>query len=40
MVAVPSRATVHFYNSDDDIDTFVEAIWRNRGRFHPDIRPS
>ncbi|HEX5459005.1 MAG TPA: aminotransferase class V-fold PLP-dependent enzyme [Steroidobacteraceae bacterium] len=28
------RATVHFYNSEDDIDRFVEAMAGHRDRFH------
>jgi selenocysteine lyase/cysteine desulfurase len=30
------RATIHFYNSDDDIDTFVEAMKGQRALFHPE----
>jgi selenocysteine lyase/cysteine desulfurase len=29
------RATVHFYNSEDDIDAFVAAMKRGRPDFHP-----
>jgi selenocysteine lyase/cysteine desulfurase len=29
------RATVHFYNSDDDIDAFVAAMHSARAEFHP-----
>ena len=29
------RATIHFYNSEDDIDTFVAALKANRAEFHP-----
>ncbi len=29
------RATVHFYNSEDDIDRFVEALAGHRSRFGP-----
>ena len=29
------RATIHFYNSEEDIDTFVAAMRRHRARFHP-----
>jgi selenocysteine lyase/cysteine desulfurase len=32
------RATVHFYNSDDDIDHFVTALAASRARHHPDAR--
>jgi selenocysteine lyase/cysteine desulfurase len=32
------RATVHFYNSDDDIDHFVTALAASRTRHHPDAR--
>jgi len=32
------RATVHFYNSDDDIDHFVTALAASRTRHHPDVR--
>ena len=32
------RATIHFYNSDDDIDTFIAAMRRCRGQFHPHAR--
>jgi selenocysteine lyase/cysteine desulfurase len=32
------RATVHFYNSDDDIDRFVAALKESRARHHPDAR--
>jgi len=32
------RATVHFYNSDDDIDRFVTALAASRTRHHPDAR--
>ena len=27
------RATIHFYNSDDDIDRFVDAMAAYRARF-------
>jgi selenocysteine lyase/cysteine desulfurase len=27
------RATIHFYNSDDDIDTFLAAMRRHRDQF-------
>jgi selenocysteine lyase/cysteine desulfurase len=30
------RATVHFYNSEDDIDRFVAALKTSRARHHPD----
>jgi selenocysteine lyase/cysteine desulfurase len=33
------RATVHFYNSEDDIDRFVAALKASRARHHPQIRP-
>jgi selenocysteine lyase/cysteine desulfurase len=33
------RATVHFYNSEDDIDCFVAALKASRARHHPQIRP-
>jgi len=29
------RATVHFYNSEDDIDAFVAAMQNARAEFHP-----
>ena len=29
------RATVHFYNSEDDIDRFVAALKSCRARHHP-----
>jgi selenocysteine lyase/cysteine desulfurase len=29
------RATVHFYNTEDDIDTFVAAMKASRAEFHP-----
>ena len=29
------RATIHFYNSEDDIDTFVAALKAHRAEFHP-----
>lgn len=29
------RATIHFYNSEDDIDTFVAAMKGERAAFHP-----
>jgi selenocysteine lyase/cysteine desulfurase len=29
------RATVHFYNSEDDIDRFVAALKASRARHHP-----
>jgi len=29
------RATVHFYNSEDDIDAFVAAMQNTRAEFHP-----
>lgn len=29
------RATIHFYNSEADIDTFVAAMKAGRARFHP-----
>jgi selenocysteine lyase/cysteine desulfurase len=29
------RATIHCYNSEDDIDTFVAAMRDNRAKFHP-----
>jgi len=32
------RATVHFYNSDDDIDRFVTALAASRARHLPDPR--
>jgi selenocysteine lyase/cysteine desulfurase len=31
------RATVHFYNSEDDIDCFVAALKSCRVRHHPAI---
>jgi selenocysteine lyase/cysteine desulfurase len=33
------RATVHFYNSEDDIDRFVAALKASRARHHPQVRP-
>ncbi len=33
------RATVHFYNSEDDIDRFVAALKGSRARHHPGARP-
>jgi len=30
------RATIHFYNSEEDIDTFIAAMRRLRAQFHPD----
>jgi selenocysteine lyase/cysteine desulfurase len=33
------RATVHFYNSEDDIDRFVTALKASRARHHPGARP-
>jgi selenocysteine lyase/cysteine desulfurase len=33
------RATVHFYNSDDDIDRFVAALKSCRARHHPAANP-
>jgi selenocysteine lyase/cysteine desulfurase len=32
------RATVHFYNCDDDVDRFVAALEASRARHHPDAR--
>jgi selenocysteine lyase/cysteine desulfurase len=32
------RATVHFYNSEDDVDRFVAALKVSRARHHPDAR--
>ncbi|MGH8298777.1 MAG: aminotransferase class V-fold PLP-dependent enzyme [Steroidobacteraceae bacterium] len=32
------RATVHFYNSEEDIDRFVAAMAAHRGRFAPEAR--
>ena len=29
------RATIHFYNSEADIDTFVAAMQGHRARYHP-----
>jgi selenocysteine lyase/cysteine desulfurase len=29
------RATIHFYNTEDDIDTFVAAMKASRAEFHP-----
>ena len=29
------RATIHFYNSADDIEVFVAAMRAARARFHP-----
>lgn len=29
------RATIHFYNSEDDLDTFVAALKAHRAEFHP-----
>jgi selenocysteine lyase/cysteine desulfurase len=33
------RATIHFYNSEDDIDCFVAALKASRARHHPQVRP-
>ena len=33
------RATIHFYNSEDDIDRFVAALKASRARHHPQVRP-
>jgi selenocysteine lyase/cysteine desulfurase len=33
------RATIHFYNSDEDIDRFVAALAASRDRHHPQTRP-
>jgi len=33
------RATVHFYNSEDDIERFIAALAAGRARFHPGGRP-
>ena len=33
------RATLHFYNSEDDIDRFVAALKASRARHHPQVRP-
>jgi selenocysteine lyase/cysteine desulfurase len=29
------RATIHCYNCEDDIDTFVAALKAHRAEFHP-----
>jgi selenocysteine lyase/cysteine desulfurase len=31
------RATIHFYNSEDDIDRFLQAMRENRQSHHPDL---
>jgi len=33
------RATVHFYNSEDDIDRLVAALAASRARYHPGAAP-
>jgi selenocysteine lyase/cysteine desulfurase len=33
------RATMHFYNSEDDIDRFVTALKSSRARHHPAADP-